>query len=102
MVEHIVLFKVKEGTPIDAVTAMTDGLGELKNRVPGILDLSVGTNFSDRSKGFTHGLVVRFRDRASLNEYIPHPAHQEVVQGLIRPIVDDVLAVDYEFAEAGS
>lgn len=96
MIEHIVLFKVKAGTPPEAVAAMVNGLKALQSVVPGIASLSVGANFSDRSKGFTHGLVVRFRDKAALDGYIPHPAHREVVEKLIRPITEDVLAVDYE------
>jgi stress responsive alpha/beta barrel protein len=96
MVEHIVLFKVRVETPPQAVAAMTDGAKGLKSRVPGIVDLSFGPKFSDRNKGFTHGLVVRFQDRAALDGYIPHPAHREVVEKLIRPITEDVLVVDYE------
>lgn len=96
MIEHIVLFKVKDTVPAGATRAMIDGLSGLKARIPGIVDLSVGTNVSERSKGFTHGLVVRFRDRAALDDYLPHPAHQEVVRELIRPIVEEVVAVDYE------
>lgn len=96
MIEHIVLFKVKAGTPLEAVTAMMNGLKALPSAVPGIVSLSVGANFTDRNKGFTHGLVVRFQDKAALDGYIPHPAHREVVEKLIRPITDDVLAVDYE------
>ena len=96
MIEHVVLFKVKAGTPAASVKAMVDGLAGLKTRVPGIVDLSVGANFTDRNNGFTHGLVVRFRDKAALEGYLPHPAHQEVVQGNIRPIIEDLIAVDYE------
>ena len=96
MIEHIVLVKVKTGTPPEAVAAMQAGLKSLVGRVPGIVHLSVGANFSDRAKDFTHGLVVRFQDRAALDGYIPHPAHREVVEKLIRPITEDVLAVDYE------
>ena len=96
MIEHMVLFKVRDGTTADSGAAMVSGLKGLKSRVPGIVEASVGTNFSDRSKGFTHGLVVRFQDRAALDQYLPHPAHQEVVQHLIRPIAEDVIVVDYE------
>jgi hypothetical protein len=96
MIEHIVLFKVKVGTSPESVAAMVAGLRGLRSVVPGIVDLSVGANFSDRSKGFTHGLVVRFQDRAALDGYIPHPAHREVVEKLIRPITEEVLAADYE------
>jgi hypothetical protein len=60
------------------------------------VDLSCGPNFSDRAKGYTHGLVIRFRDRAALDAYFPHPAHQNVVQTLINPIRADTLIVDYE------
>ena len=96
MIEHVVLFKVKAAVPAASVKAMVDGLAGLKARVPGIVDLSVGANFTDRNKGFTHGLVVRFRDRDALEVYLPHPAHQEVVQSYIRPIIEDLIAVDYE------
>ena len=96
MIEHIVLFKVKAGTAPDAVTAMLAGLKGLQSVVPSIVGLSVGANFSDRSKGFTHGLVVRFQDKAALDGYIPHAAHREVVDKFIRPITEDVLAVDYD------
>ena len=96
MIEHVVLFKVKAGMPAASVKAMVDGLAGLKRRVPGIVDLSVGANFTDRNKGFTHGLVVRFRDKAALETYLPHPAHQEVVQSYIRPIIEDLIALDYE------
>jgi hypothetical protein len=96
MVEHVVLFKVKDGASSDAIVAMMKGLSSLKSKVPGVLDLTVGPNFSDRNQGYTHGLVVRFRDRAALDAYLPHPAHQEVVQKFVRPILGDVIAVDYE------
>jgi hypothetical protein len=96
MIEHIVLFKVRADALPAAVTAMVEGLAGLKTRVPGIVDLSVGTNISDRNKGFTHALVVRFTDKAALDAYLPHPAHQEVVQSRVRPIMEDALVVDYE------
>ncbi len=97
MVEHIVLFKWKpEATP-EQIAQAADGLRELKGMVPNILDLSVGENFTERAKGFTHGLVVRFPDKAALDVYGPHPAHQHVVQTLINPIREDILALDYEF-----
>lgn len=97
MVEHIVLFKWKaEATPEQIATAIA-GLAGLKEQVPNILDLTVGENFTDRGQGFTHGLVVRFPDKAALEVYGPHPAHQHVVQNFINPIRDNVLALDYEF-----
>ncbi len=73
-----------------------ESLRGLKEQIPGIIDLSCGENFSERGKGFEHGLLVKFSDRSALDAYQPHPAHQEVVQNLIKPIAADVLALDYE------
>ncbi len=96
MFEHIVLFRwMDEATPEQIAGAVTE-LRALKDKVPGIVDLTCGENFSERAQGFNHGLVVRFTDRAALEAYGPHPAHQYVVQNFINPIRADVIVVDYE------
>jgi hypothetical protein len=95
-VMHIVLFKWNADATPEAIDRAIQGLRDLKNKIPGILELSCGANFTDRGQGYTHGLVVRFTDRAALEVYAPHPEHQRVVQGLINPIRADVLALDYE------
>jgi hypothetical protein len=96
MIEHIVLFRWTDAASEEAKANVMTELRKLKDKIPGIVDLSYGTNFSDRAKGYTHGLVVRFTDRAALQTYGPHPEHQRVVQNLIKPIAADILALDYE------
>jgi hypothetical protein len=96
-VEHIVLFKSKAGADSSRLDAMLKALVALKDRVPGILGASAGVNFCARSQGYTHGFVVRFTDRAALDSYQSHPAHQAVVTEQVRPLTDAVLALDYEF-----
>lgn len=98
-IEHVVLFKWREDAAPEAIAAAMEGLRGLKARIPGILALSCGENFSERAQGFQCGLVVRFVDRAALETYGPHPAHQQVVQELINPIRADIIAVDYEVGE---
>jgi len=97
MVEHIVLFRWTEDASQEAIDSVVAELRELKSKIAGVVDLSCGVNFSDRAKGYTHGLVVRFMDRAALEAYGPHPEHQRVVQNFINPIRADILALDYEF-----
>jgi len=97
MIEHIVLFRWKEDASQDAIDRVVAELRALKGKIPGIVDLSCGANFSDRANGYTHGLVVRFADRSALEAYGPHPDHQRVVQKLINPIRADILALDFEF-----
>jgi len=97
MIEHIVLFRWTDAASPAAIETVMAELRKLKTKIPGIVDLSCGANFCDRAKGYTHGLVVRFTDRAALESYGPHPEHQRVVQNLIKPIAADILALDYEF-----
>lgn len=96
MIEHMVLFKVKPATPVVATEKMLEELKGLRTQIPAILELTCGTNTSDRSQGFTHGLLVRFRSKADLDAYIPHPEHQRVVAEYVRPIIESVIVVDYE------
>ena len=76
---------------------IVDALHALRGVVPSIVDLTAGTNFSARSKGYDLGLVVRFKDPKGLEDYAIHPAHQKFVNELVKPLTSDVLAVDYEF-----
>ena len=97
MIEHIVLIRWKEGASQEAKdTAMVE-LRNLKGKIPGIVEVSSGVNFSERAKGYTHGLVFRFKDRAAVEAYLPHPEHQKVVQTFLNPIREDTLVFDYEF-----
>jgi hypothetical protein len=97
MIEHLLLLRWTEGTSPEAVDAALAELRALKDKIPGILDLSCGMNFSARAKGFTHGLVIRFKDWAAQEAYNPHPEHQRVVQKFINPIRGDTIVLDYEF-----
>ncbi|MBP0011634.1 MAG: Dabb family protein [Roseofilum sp. SBFL] len=101
MIEHIVLFQFKPDASSESLSAVVSRLRELKGKIPQILALSCGENFCDRAQGFTHGLVARFQDSTSLQAYQDHPAHQEVVQTLIKPIAVNILAMDYEIIEDG-
>ncbi|ACK65527.1 Stress responsive alpha-beta barrel domain protein [Rippkaea orientalis PCC 8801] len=96
MIVHIVLFKWQEGTSSETLESVVKSLEALKDKIPEILEISCGQNFSERAKGFEHGLMVKFSDRTALTTYASHPAHLEVVNNLIRPILVDIIALDYE------
>lgn len=95
MIEHVVLFAVTPGTDSEQVDEMVAAVRELPSRIPGIVSVSIGQNFNNRGKNYTHGLVVRLESSEALDTYLEHPAHVEVVEDKIRPIVDDVLALDW-------
>ncbi len=102
MVEHIVLFRWSPGVSEQAVAETLQALEGMKTKVPGIVDLNCGEDFSGRSDGYHVCLRVRFTDRAALQAYEPHEAHQHVVQNFIRPICEKVLAFDFETAPLGN
>src|SRR5437016_4301804 len=99
MIEHIVVFKWKPEASSEDIEAAMEGLRGLRAQVPGIVALTCGKNFSERSQGFGTGLIVRFADRSALDGYVPHPAHQQVVETLIAPIRAEMVVVDYEVTE---
>lgn len=96
MVEHIVCFKFKPDATPEQEDRLISMLRGLKGRIPGIIDLTVGRNFTpERGQGHSVGLVVRFEDRASLAAYGPHPNHAPVKE-YIAQVCESTLAVDYD------
>ncbi|GGC75153.1 hypothetical protein GCM10007216_02190 [Thalassobacillus devorans] len=96
MIEHIVLVKFSQETTNGQKQELIRRTLELKNIIPGIVDIQQGINFSDRSQGYEVGLTVRFKDRESLENYGPHPAHQEIVTYLKQIGMEDSIIVDFE------
>ena len=103
VVEHIVLLKIKSDTTQQQMDAITEGVYSLKSEIPGILDISFGADFSGRSQGFTHGLVVRFESKEASIAYQTHPAHETLRDNVLKPFLGGeaplVLACDYEFSK---
>lgn len=95
MVEHFVLFKLKEGTSEGQKQAVIDGLKGLSS-IDGVIEMSVGINHSEegKSKGFEVGMRIGFRDQAALNAYLPSEQHQSTVNR-IKEHFADVIVFDY-------
>ncbi|OQR86571.1 stress protein [Achlya hypogyna] len=94
--EHVVLFKWKADASADAIATVGAGLVAMKDKIPGVMDLAYGQDFTvARAKGFTHMLVVRLTSREMLPGYAEHPEHQKVLVQ-IREIAEDIMAMDFE------
>jgi hypothetical protein len=98
-VNHLVWLKFAADVPAERVQAHLNALQGLRSQVPGVLELSLGPNFTERANGFTHGLVVTLSDKTALAGYAAHPRHVEVATALRRDA--QILALDYEFHPAG-
>ncbi|WP_078551323.1 Dabb family protein [Bacillus alkalicellulosilyticus] len=96
MIEHIVLIKTSPTTTEEQKQELIRKTMLLKKVIPGIIDIQQGVNFSSRSQGYEIGLTVRFKDRDSLENYVTHPAHQEIVSYLKEIGFEDSIVVDFE------
>ncbi|KAL0333714.1 UNVERIFIED_CONTAM: Stress-response A/B barrel domain-containing protein UP3 [Sesamum angustifolium] len=96
IIEHIVLFKVKPETDPSAVNAMITNLNGLSSLDP-VLHISAGPVSRCRSNSltFTHMLHSRYRTKTDLTAYSDHPTHVSVVSNYIKPIIEDIMAVDW-------
>jgi hypothetical protein len=94
-VNHVVWIKLAAETSAQRIAEHMDALRRLKIDVPGINQLSVGVNFTDRAHGCTHGLVVELKDKEALAVYAVHPSHVEVATALRRDA--ELWALDYLF-----
>ena len=96
MVDHLVLFAVKDTATGEEVEDLLASIRGLESGVGSVVDLSVGEDFSGRSGGYTHALFARFEDRDGLQEYMEHPDHLSVVEKLGERTTGRIVA-DYEF-----
>jgi antibiotic biosynthesis monooxygenase (ABM) superfamily enzyme len=95
MIDHLVFLAANEDASPEEIEDLISSIRNLKETVPGAVDLSVGENFSPRSGGYTHGLFVRFETTEDLQAYMQHPDHQAVVEKLDR--LTSRIVVDYEY-----
>jgi len=94
MIDHLVFLAAREDATPEDIEDLITSIRNLKDAVPGVVDLSAGENFSARSGGYTHGVFVRFETVEDLQGYIDHPHHQAVVEKLDR--LTSRIVVDYE------
>ena len=95
-VEHIVLMKASRPFN-EAETAEVMGL----TKIPGVVSVSCGPNYTKRGQGFTLAVVVRLATKEAEEAYQVHPEHVRVRDTIIGPLVASaaapkVLVVDYE------
>jgi quinol monooxygenase YgiN len=96
LLRHLVLLRFKAEASADGVAGIERAFVALRDRIDGVRDLEWGTDVSPEglAKGFTHAFLLTFDDAAARDAYLPHAAHQAFVAQL-KPLLDDVLVIDY-------
>lgn len=94
---HIVMVQFKQTTTPEQVREIEKEFGALENKIETIIDYEWGlASTAERGldQGFTHCFVVTFADKAGLEVYLPHEAHQAFVT-LFKPQIEKLLVFDY-------
>ncbi|KAF9998534.1 hypothetical protein BGZ80_002752 [Entomortierella chlamydospora] len=93
---HIVLFKLKPELSEQDGKELLMEIIELKKKVPEVETVQLGVNFNPRSKGFTHGFTMTFKNKDALETYDKSEAHVDAVKNYLSPRLEDLLIFDYE------
>ena len=100
MINHIVLFKLKEfeNEDLKAVkrNKIKKALIDLKEKIPEIKYMQVGENYELNATSYDIGLITHFDSLDDLEVYRIHPEHLKVIE-LIKANTLEKAAVDFEF-----
>jgi len=91
---HMFAFRFKAGVTEEQKVHVVTEIGKLQSQIPQVLEAWVGRNDSPRGQGYELGGVMKFADRAHLEAYSGHPAHQELLAWLM-PLIEP-MEVDFE------
>jgi hypothetical protein len=86
---HVFAFQWKQGTSEAQKDRAAKEIAAFQGVIPGLLQTHVGPNISPRGKGYTFGGIMQFKDKAALDAYVQHPAHQKLLVWL-RPLIDPI------------
>jgi hypothetical protein len=99
MIKHIVTWKFKDqahGNDRATNARLTkDKLESLRGKIPGLLSIEVGLDFSATGNSGDAVLVSEFESREALAIYQSHPLHQAIVPFVAEAALERRL-VDYE------
>jgi hypothetical protein len=106
MLYHLVLFKIPVDTSKEKIANFYAGLETLKS-IKGVVGVQCGevdkvcyTGYSDRTKGYTHSLLVTLSDVRALEKYDKDIHHNLIKSTIISPILDKtaenpIMAIDF-------
>lgn len=98
-VEHVELFKFKEGTSATEVEELMRIVADLPNKIQtDVVQLTSGTNYNKKEE-FSHGVVIRLPSVEGLEAFMKDPAYVDVLKKA-NPILEDSLRTDFIVGES--
>ena len=96
MIRHIALFRFKdEVTPAD-IDRLDAGLRALPSKIDTIQAYATGRDLGISEGAWDYAVVGDFADVDGYQAYHTHPAHQEVLETLTRPLTAELKRIQFE------
>jgi hypothetical protein len=96
VLRHVAVFRWAEGTLPDAVDNVAAGLAGLPAAIPEIRGYWFGPDAGlGISANADFAVVAEFDDADGYASYANHPAHQDVLVRLLRPLMAERLSVQF-------
>lgn len=99
MIKHIVFWKLKKsalgGSREENAKLIKEKLEALNGRIPGLLSLEVGIDFSKTKISADVVAYCTFANREHLDNYLNHPDHTAVVPFIVK-VNSEFRVADYE------
>lgn len=99
MINHVVLFKLKEYSTQEkqsVIAEMKSLLEGLYGKIDELKFIEVGVNYELETKSFDVALITHFNSIEDLDKYRVHPEHKKVIARFAEFNLDRA-AVDFEF-----
>jgi hypothetical protein len=93
---QVALFTWKPGTTDRQIAELSDRLAALPGLIPEIRSYRFGRDAGLGEGNFDFAVVAEFDSAEAYGVYAGHPAHVDVITGLIRPMRDQRSAVQFE------
>lgn len=97
MIKHIVMWRLngQAGDKTENALQLKLRLESLNGKIPGLIRLEVGIDFSKEDESSDVILYSEFENREALAAYQVHPAHNEVIP-FVKSVRGERRVVDYE------
>ncbi|HAK8512822.1 TPA: Dabb family protein [Salmonella enterica subsp. enterica serovar Potsdam] len=97
MIRHILLMKFNDDTLSEQLCKIKESFLSLTDKISGVVSVEWGENDSPEEKnaGFTHCVIMTFRDEPTRRGYLHHPEHI-ALKKIFRPHLKDIIVFDYQ------
>jgi hypothetical protein len=97
MICHVVFYRMRQGTNESDENWLMNAARQTLSTLPSVRNLRVGKSLSVPERGYSLALVMDFENAEALEAYRVDSRHQQFVQGVAGPLVEDIWRFDFEW-----